>query len=171
MSADRAAAILARFHSVHTALVTKLRDLPPGAAESRPDSETWSAAQIGCHVALTNEWIAGVLTGATPMAQPAPDGFTEAFDPAAVPARLKTIPPLEPPNPVSRDAALDRLRTSGQHMTKAIAGLTTERGAGFCVSLPFGTVSLFELAEFTAAHVDRHVAQVGRVAGRAVTRA
>jgi hypothetical protein len=83
---------------------------------------------------------------------------------------LKTSPALEPPNPVSRDAALDRLRTSSQKMTKAIAALTPERGACFCVSLPFGTLSLFELAEFVAAHVDRHVTQVGRAAGRTVTR-
>jgi hypothetical protein len=40
--------------------------------------------------------------------------------------------------------------------------LTPERGSGFCVTLPFGTISLFELADLTAAHVARHIAQVER---------
>ena len=72
MSADRAATILARFQSAHNALVGKLRELPPESAEKRPASEAWSAAQVGFHVATTNEWIAGVLDGSTPMAAPAP---------------------------------------------------------------------------------------------------
>jgi hypothetical protein len=167
MSADRAAGILARFTAAQNALVSKLRDMPPGAAEEQPDDTCWSAAQIGCHVALTNEWIAGVLTGSTPMATPAPAGFVESFKPADVPAKLKTVAPLEPPNPVSRDAALERLRVSGQHVTKAIASLTPERGGGYVVNLPFGTVSLYELADFTAGHVSRHVSQVERAAARA----
>jgi hypothetical protein len=162
MSADRAATILARFTAVHSMLMTKLRDLPPGAAEYRPDKDTWSAAQIGCHVALTNEFFAGVLMGTTPVAQPAPTGFTEHFNPAVVPSKVKTLPQLEPPSPVSRDAALERLRASGQRISKAIAALTPERGARYCVTLPYGTLSLFELAEFTAAHVGRHLTQVDR---------
>jgi hypothetical protein len=162
MSADRAATILARFNAAHTSLVNRLRELPPGPAEQRPDADCWSAAQIGCHVALTNDWIAGVLSGATPMAQPASSGFTESFNPGGMPAKIKTFPTLEPPDPVSRDAALERLRASGQHMTKAIASLTPERGAGYTVTLPFGTLSLFELADFTAAHVTRHYHQLER---------
>jgi hypothetical protein len=166
MSADRAASILARFNAAHTSLVNRLRDMPPGAAEHRPDGESWSAAQIGCHVALTNESIAGVLTGATPTAQPAPDGFTECFNAAAMPAKVKTSSRLEPPHPVSRDAALERLRASSQHMSKAIASLTPERGSGYTVTLPFGTLSLFELADFAAAHVTRHCHQVDRAVAK-----
>jgi DinB superfamily len=166
MSADRAASILARFNAAHTVLVNRLRDMPPAAAEHRPDPESWGAAQIGCHVALTNEWIAAVLTGATPMAQPAPAGFTERFDPSAVPAKIKTFPSLEPPHPVSRDAALERLRASGQHMSKAIASLTPERGRGYTVTLPFGTLSLYELADFGAAHVTRHCGQLERAVAK-----
>lgn len=166
MSADRAATILARFNAAHTALVNRLRDLPPAAAEHKPDAESWSAAQIGSHVALTNEWIAGVLTGATPMAQPAPAGFAERFNPAGLPAKVKTFPTLEPPDPVSRDAALERLRASGQHMSKAIASLMPERGAGYTITLPYGTLSLFELADFGAAHVTRHCSQLDRAVAK-----
>jgi uncharacterized damage-inducible protein DinB len=165
MSADRAATILARFQTAHNALVGKLRELPPESAEKRPGSEAWSAAQIAFHVAATNEWIAGVLDGSTPMAQPAAAGFTESFNPRSIPAKVKTFPSLEPPAVVSAEVALDRLRASGHHLSKAIASLSAERGTGNCVTLPaFGTLSLFELADFTAAHVVRHITQIERTA-------
>jgi hypothetical protein len=167
MSADRATGILARFTAAHHALVNRLREMPPGAGEQQPDDDQWCPAQIGCHVALTNEWVAAVLTGAAPGAQPAPPDFRESFSGDALPDKLKTLPPLEPPALVSRDAALERLRTSGQHLSRAIASLSPERGSGYVVALPFGTLSLFQLAEFAASHVSRHVSQVERVLVRA----
>jgi hypothetical protein len=162
MSPDRAASILARFHAAQTALVGRLRELPPEAAEHRPAADAWSAAQIGYHVATTNEWIAGVLDGSTPMAQPAPAGFKESFNPKALPAKSRTFPTLEPPAFVSCEVALEKLRASGHHLSKAIASLGEERGCTYSVALPFGTLSLFELADFTAAHAARHVGQVER---------
>ena len=164
MSADRAATILARFQTAHNALVGRLRELPPESAERRPASEAWSAAQIGFHVATTNEWIAGLLDGSTPMARPAPDGFTETFNPESMPTKVKTSASLEPPAVVSAEVALDRLRASGHRLSKAIASLSIERGMGNCVTLPFGTLSLFELADFTTAHVLRHISQIERAA-------
>lgn len=162
MSADRAASILARFNAAHHALVGTLRELSPEVAERRPSAGAWSAAQIGCHVAMTNEWAAGVLSGTTPMAQPAPAGFTESFSSTARPARVRTSPAMEPPAVVSCDVALERLHESCHHLSKAIASLSAERGSGYCVTLGFGTLSLFELADFTAGHVARHLAQVER---------
>ena len=162
MSADRAATILARFQNAHNALVGKLRELPPESAERRPAAEAWSAAQVGFHVATTNEWVAGVLDGSKAMAQPAPAGFAETFNPKSMPAKIKTSPTLEPPAVVSAEVALERLRASGHHLSKAIASLSAERGAGNCVTLPFGTLSLFELADFTTAHVLRHINQIER---------
>jgi hypothetical protein len=164
MSADRAATILVRFQTAHNALVGKLRELPPGSAEKRPASEAWSAAQIGFHVATTNEWIAGVLDGSTAMATPAPAGFAETFNPRSLPPKVKTSPSLEPPAVVSAEVALDRLRASGHRLSKAIASLSAERGVSHCVTLPFGTLSLFELADFTAAHILRHISQIDRTA-------
>lgn len=166
MSPDRAASILARFTAAHHSLLSALRDVPADAAEQEPSDGGWTAAQIGCHVAMTNEWVAGILTGAIPGAQPAPPGFTESFNPSGMPAKIKTFPTLEPPAVVGLEAALERLRTSGHHLSKAIASLTAERGAGHCVSLPFGTLSLFELADFSTGHVLRHTAQVERTAAR-----
>lgn len=166
MSADRAAGILARFTAAQTTLLTKLREMPPGAAQLQTDEEHWSAAQLGCHVALTNELIASVITGARPMAEPAPSGFQESFKGGST-GMVKVFPTLQPPEIVGRDAALERLRLSGQHMCKAIASLTPERGSGYVVSLPFGTLSLFELADYTADHVARHAASVERPMVRA----
>lgn len=160
MPADRAAAILARFNAAHQALVSQFRELPPGAAEHQPTGGAWSAAQIVGHVAMANEWVAGVLTGTTALARPAAEDFTERFSPVAVP-RQKTFP-LPAPAVIGGEAALERLSVSGHHLAKAIATLTPARGAGYTVDLPFGTISLFELADLTAAHVARHLDQVER---------
>jgi hypothetical protein len=161
MSPDRAAAILARFNAAHNYFLSRLRDLPPDVAEIEPNDEAWSAAQIGGHVAMANEWTAGVLLGTTPLAQPTPQGFTETFDPATVPWNTKTFP-LDPPNIISADHAVERLKASGHHLAKAIASLTEERGGHHCVTLPFGTLSLFELADYAVAHVGRHSEQLGQ---------
>ncbi len=160
MSADRAATILARFNSAHNQLVGKLRELPPDVSEHRP-ANGWTAAQVGCHVALANEWTAAVLLGSKPLAQPAPPGFVERFNAAAVPWNTKTFP-LDPPEVISCDNAVERLRASGHHLSKAIASLTQERGSKYCVTLPWGTLSLFELAEYAVAHIARHGAQIDR---------
>jgi len=164
---DRAALVLARFNAAQNHLVSKLRDLHASAAEDRADVDSWSAAQVGWHVALFNDWVAGVLTGSTPMAQPAAPHFRETLHALALPDRIKTFPSLEPPAVVGRDSALEKLRASGQHMSKAIASLTVERGSAYTVTLPFGTLSLYELADFAAGHVTRHIGQVERVVARA----
>jgi hypothetical protein len=91
MTVDRAVSILARFNAAQKALVSQFRELTPGCGEHQPSNTEWSAAQIVCHVAMANEWAAGVLTGATSLAQPAPAGFTERFGPIDVP-RQKTFP-------------------------------------------------------------------------------
>jgi hypothetical protein len=166
-SPDRAAMILARFNAAQNLLAAKLRDVPADLAEVRPDLDAWSAAQIGWHVAATNEWIAGVLIGTTPMAEPAAPGFSETLHAQSLPDKVKTFPALEPPAIVGRDSALEKLRASGQQVSKAIASLTPERGAGYTVTLPYGTMSLFELADFGSGHVARHIAQIDRTVARA----
>jgi hypothetical protein len=161
-SPDRAAMILARFNAAQSSLVGRLRDLPAAAAERAPSADAWSAAQIGWHVALAHDLVAGVLLGSNAMARPAVADFRERFDPSTMPARIKNPPALDPPAFVGRDSALEKLRASAQQLTKAIASLSPERGAGYTVALPFGTLSLFQLADFAALHVVRHVAQIDR---------
>ncbi|OFW24318.1 MAG: hypothetical protein A3H97_09785 [Acidobacteria bacterium RIFCSPLOWO2_02_FULL_65_29] len=160
MPVDRAVSILARFTAAQTALIAQFREHAPGSGERQTAADAWSAAQIVCHVAMANEWAASVLAGSTLLAQPVPAGFTERFSPIDVP-RQKTFP-LPAPAVVGAEAALERLRASGHRMSKAIASLTPERGSSYGVTLPFGTISLFELAELTTAHVARHTQQVER---------
>lgn len=160
---DRAATILARFNVAQSSLAARLRDLPAGIAEERPAPDAWSAAQIGWHVAIVNECLAGVLMGSTPGAQPAPPGFKESFDPSSLPEKVASPAALHPPAVVGRDSALEKLRASGQQLSKAIASLTPERGAGYTYSLSPGAVlSLYEAADFASRHITRHVAQIER---------
>ena len=91
-SPDRAVTILARFNAAQNSLAAKLRDLPAHVAEERDDIDAWTAAQIGWHVATTNDWIAGVLIGTTPMAEPAAPGFRETLHMHPLPQRVKTAP-------------------------------------------------------------------------------
>src|SRR5207245_844425 len=134
----RAATILARFTAAHQSIGGKLRELPAPVAEQSPGTDSWSAAQIGWHVAMTNNRAAGVRLGSAPHARPAPAGFRESFDPTKIPSRIKTIAQLEPPSIVGRDTALERLRASGQQLTKAIASLSPERGSGYTVTILYG---------------------------------
>lgn len=168
MSADRAATILARFTATYSTFTSKLRDLPSGIAEEKPDPHSWSPTQIGSHVAMVNEWIAEVLNGSASLAEPQPAGFQETFDATGLPPTQETFPTLVPPARVGHDAVLERLRTSSQHLTKAIASLSSDRGAGYTVRLNFGTLSLFELADYAATHMKRHLAQVDRTVGARV---
>jgi hypothetical protein len=161
MSVDRAAAILERFTAAHTYLVSRLRELPPSLAEQAGGEDAWSAAQIASHVAMANDWTASVLLGAAPLAHPVAADFREQLDLQTVTWTTKTFP-LEPPEVVSCDHALEQLRASGHHLSRAIASLSSERGAGYAVTMPIGTLSLFELAEYAVAHVARHSAQLGR---------
>ena len=66
------------------------------------------------------------------------------------------------PTLIGGEVSLERLSASAHHLAKAIASLTPERGAGYSITLPFGTISLFELADLTVAHVARHLEQVER---------
>jgi hypothetical protein len=167
MSPDRAAAILARFNAAHNYLLSRLRDLPPETAEHEPGENAWTPAQIGGHVAMANEWMADVITGSTPLATPAPAGFVERFDAANILWNTKTFP-LDPPDVISGDNALERLRTSGHRLAKAIATLSPERGSLHCVTLPaVGTLSLFELADYAVAHAIRHADQLGQAVAKA----
>jgi hypothetical protein len=166
MSPDRAAAILARFNAAHNYFISRLRELPPEVAEHEPSDNAWTAAQIGGHVAMANEWTAAVLTGKTPLATPAPAGFAERLDTTSLLWTTKTFP-LDPPDIISGDHAVERLRASGHHLAKAIATLSAERGSGQCVTLPaVGTMSLFELADYAVAHVVRHADQLGKAVAK-----
>jgi uncharacterized damage-inducible protein DinB len=142
--------------------------LDEGAATRTPQQGGWSVAQIAWHVGTTNDMLAGVITGDVPMATPAAPEFTEnpgVFD--GLPAKIQTFPQLEPPAAVTRAEGLAKLRDSQPRMISALQGLSAERAAGYCVSFKFGTLSMYQLADFVNGHVVRHLAQVQRATAEA----
>ena len=123
----------------------------------------WNPAQIGWHVARTNEMLSGVLSGAIPMAQPVPPEFQE--DPeifSKVPAKIQTFPQLEPPADVTRDDALTDLRASIVTTLRAFRSLSEDRAKSHFVQFPMGPLTMYQFADFTVGHVSRHQKQLER---------
>lgn len=161
---DRIRKAVNAFEEANAHLVRMLEGLNEEAARRKPTDGGWSPAQVGYHVAVTNELFAGVLSGAVRMAQPAPAGFAE--DPnvfAAVPEKLKTLPPLEPPETgVTRADAIAKLRAAQPSLVAAIASMSAGRAGGQVMQLPFGSITLYQAAEFLGAHTARHAGQIRR---------
>lgn len=156
------------FKTAADAFVSSLEGLSEDAAMTGPKEGGWTPAQIGMHLALANELFAGILTGAVPMAQAVPAGFTE--DPqvfSRIPNKITTFPSLVPPDGVQRGEALDRLRRANDQVVAAIQSLPADRAASQCVPLPFGAISLYQFADFTGGHIVRHAAQLQRALANA----
>jgi hypothetical protein len=133
---------------------------------ARPAAGGWSPAQIAYHVGVTNErFFLPAFTGAAPFMVSAPEGFTESFSFDSLPARVKTIPPLEPPA-VTKAEAIEKLRASAAHLATAMQEMPPGR-LTHCARLQFGTLSIQQMAEFAAAHVVRHQQQLDRAVGGA----
>ena len=128
-----------------------------------PQQGGWSVAQIAWHVGTTNELLAGIISGEVPMAAPAPPGFSEnpgVF--GGIPERMETFPQLVPPAVVTRTEGLAKLRGSEPRVLATFQALTPERASGYCVTFPFGTLSMSQMTDFVTAHVMRHLGQVQR---------
>ncbi|HEV3484858.1 MAG TPA: DinB family protein [Vicinamibacterales bacterium] len=151
------------FKTAAESFVSALERLSDESATTQPKDGGWTPAQIGMHLALSNELFAGILTGAVPMAQPAAADFSEDAQVfSRVPNKITTFPTLVPPAGVQRAEAIERLRRANQQVLSAIQSLPEDRAVGHCVQLPFGTISLYQFADFTGAHMVRHTAQLQR---------
>jgi hypothetical protein len=160
---NRIHASVSAFVSASEGLIAALERLNDGAATHAPACGGWNAAQIAHHVAVTNDFLAGILTGAIPKAVSAPAGFQENPDVFAhLPSKVTTFPALEPPAGVTRAEAIAKLRESTAQAAKAIEGLSADRASGHVVEFPFGAISLYQLSEFIGGHVVRHQAQLQR---------
>jgi len=151
------------FEEANARMVRLLEGLSDDAAGRAPLPGAWNPAQVGFHVAVTNELFAGILSGALPLAKPAPTGFMEnpsVF--ASIPEKLKTLPPLEPPAGAARAEAIAKLQAAQAAVVAAMKALPPARAAGQVMDLPFGTVTMYQAAEFTGAHVRRHLDQIHR---------
>lgn len=160
---NRVHASVSAFKTANDALIGALERLNDEAATRSPQAGGWTAAQIGCHVAITNDFLAGVLTGAVPVAIQAPAGFAENPDVFKnVPTKIDTFPQLHPPTAATRADAIATLRKSAGNTVKAIESLDPERATKYCVQFPMGMLSMYQLADFVAGHVVRHQQQLQR---------
>ena len=158
----RADVAIRSFEQSSRELIAAIENLSDEAAARKADPETWNAAQIGTHVAITNELFTNVFNGTMPMAQPAGEGFEETFSFDAIPSKLKTFPMLEPPAVVTRAAAADRLCATTDQLARTMKELPAEKWR-YTVQLPFGLLSMTQFAEFAAAHTRRHQGQLNRL--------
>ena len=151
------------FEEANASMVRLLEALNDEAARRAPSDGGWNPAQVGYHVAITNELFVGILSGAVPMAKPAPAGFVEnpnVF--AGIPSKVNTFPTLEPPAVVSRDEALSKLKSAEAQIVGAMNALSAESASGRVMEFPFGSITMYQAAEFAGAHITRHIAQIQR---------
>ncbi len=157
------------FVSANERLVKRLRQADDEAAERAPHHGEWSAAQIGWHVASVNTRFAALIAGDVPAAKPLPDDFVEkpwTAIAAEMPEKLQAPAAAVPPGAVHKKDAVAALEASGLKMARAFDSLTPERGARIGVTNPLvGTINLYQVGEWAAAHVARHNAQAKRILG------
>jgi uncharacterized tellurite resistance protein B-like protein len=161
--ADRIATAVTAFKNATAAFIADLSAIQD--SERPPQDGGWTASQIAWHLAETNLHVAALIAGRAAGVKEL-RGFTEdraAF--SRIPERVPTpIPEVHPPADVRRKDAIDRLRASEGPTVNAIESLSDERARNFTVDFPFGTLNLYQVAEWAGAHVTRHRAQLTRAA-------
>lgn len=173
---SRQAAHLARvrhlresFASENEHLVTLLRNAEDAAAEHGVDGR-WSAAQAGWHVATVTTRFAALIAGDVPAAKPLASDFVERpwiEIAAGIPEKLEAATAAMPPPKVTRHDAIALLEASAVKIARAFDTLTPERGGGVGVTSPIvGTINLYQVGEWAAAHVVRHYQQARRALER-----
>ena len=150
------------FASENEHLVSLLRSTDETAA-TRTAPGQWSATQVAWHVASVNTRFAALIGGDSPAVKPLPSDFEErswAEVAADIPDKLEAATAAMPPAKVSRHDAIAALETSAIRIARAFDTLTPERGARTGVSSPIvGTINLYQVGEWAASHLARHVKQ------------
>lgn len=150
-----------------TRFLARLEAASAEAAERPAAGGGWSAAQIGWHVAATNEGFAALVDGSRPLARAPEPGFEETpFTDlqARVPDKLEAPDMFTPPPGVTRDEALARARASAQRFAEAYRGLSEERSRWTIKSI-LGLLTVAQVGDWAVAHVIRHNAQAKRALG------
>jgi hypothetical protein len=160
---DRIQHSITNFRTAMDAIIATLERLSDEAAARKPADGGWSAAQIGAHVAISNDLLAGAVTGTVPMARAVPADFVENPNVwSNVPSKVRTFPQLDPPPSPTRTEAIASLRASIPRVITAIEGMSEERAGTHCVTFPFGDLSMYQFADFVGGHVTRHDGQIQR---------
>jgi hypothetical protein len=145
-------------------MIARLSSLSEEAARRRPSAATWSPAQHGCHVALTTDAFASILLRKGPLEvrRGSSDYPDQSWSLDAPPVGVAAPSILIPPDDPGRDDAVERLRSAAQRMETVLTEIPMEDLDGFVVTLPWGTVSLYQLCEWSGGHTRRHIAQMER---------
>lgn len=167
---DRTARVRQAYREAHARLVKRLTDAPVEAVERAPADGSWSAAQIGWHVAAVDTSFAGLVSGEQPGATPLPDGVSETPWSEIVqgmPGKLHAGKRVQPPAGVRRDEVLAALDRAAAKLDSALAALEAGRAARYAVTHPaIGTITLGQFGDWATAHTIRHNAQAKRVLGQ-----
>jgi hypothetical protein len=165
--AERVARTAEAFEAAMARFLSRLESAPAEAAERPAEGGGWSAAQIGWHVAATNEGFAALVDGSRPMARAPEPGFEEtpfADIQSRVPDKLEAPDMFAPPASVTRDEALARARASAQRFATAYRALDEQR-AGWTIKSILGLLTVAQVGDWAVAHVIRHNAQAKRALG------
>jgi hypothetical protein len=165
---DRIERLCRAYEEAHGRFVARLAGVPAARAEAIPPDGGWSAAQIGWHVAAVDAAFADLVSGARP-SEPLTEAFRErawSEVAAAIPRKLEASRAVLPPAAVQQDTALAALAASAGRLQTALRNLTPDRGSQFGVThRVVGTVTLYQVAEWAAAHTIRHNAQAKKILG------
>lgn len=134
-----------------------------------PPDGGWTAAQIAAHVAAVNRVMSAIVSGRIERAAPPPDGFAErpwSDIGAGLRGRLEAPASMTAPPTVTRTDARTALEASRTLVLDTFAGIDELRARHVFSDPRFGTISLYQIGDFLAAHVARHNAQLKRRLGR-----
>jgi hypothetical protein len=161
--AQRVQAVRDMFAQANDTLASEVDTLDRATAVRNPAPDSWNAAQLAHHVALTNGFLSGAISGSiAEVMKPRPADFQETLASMDLSAPIETFSILEPPEDADPGDAVSRLRESQDIFFNALDTVSEERCGAECIELPFGLFSLYEVAEFAAAHVVRHTGQMRR---------
>jgi hypothetical protein len=166
---DRVARLSSAWTEASGRFIARIEIAGDAAAAASP-AGGWNAAQIAWHVAVVNDRFAKIIgegLGAAPASEFVERDWRDIV--AGMPSRRKAPAWARPPDAVDPADALRRLRESSGNVSAAIASLTPERGA-MCVDTDFtesiaATISVYQAAEWAAAHVILHNRQAKRALG------
>ena len=96
--AQRVQAVRDMFTQVNDILASEVESLEHATAVRNPAPDSWNAAQVAHHVALTTEFLSGGLSGSIrEVVKPRPADFQETLASMDLSGPVKTFPILEPP--------------------------------------------------------------------------
>lgn len=169
MHTARIDALRAAFDQASVRFLVRYDTTTLDEAVAVPPDGGWTAAQIAAHVAALNRVMAGIVSGRIERATPPPDGFVERPWPeiaAGLSGRLEAPASVSAPPTMSRASARDAFETSRALVLDTFATLDATRARHVFIAPPFGTISLYQVGDFLAAHLVRHNAQMKRLLGR-----